>query len=91
MCGICRIFRLAERLSGAELEWLSAAQNAWRRRGPDGHRRLDLLNERCLLGHNLLSVIGLEGGAQPLANENGTVRVARCSARSRCVWRLDLE
>ena len=91
MCGICGIFRLSERLSGAELEWLNAAQNALRHRGPDVHRRLDLLNERCGLGHNRLSVIDLEGGARSLANEDGAVWVVRCSARSRCVWRLDLE
>jgi asparagine synthase (glutamine-hydrolysing) len=75
MCGIYGIFRFSERLSGTELEWLSAAQNALRHRGPDGHRRLDLLNERCVLGHNRLSVIDLEGGAQPLSNEDGTVWV----------------
>jgi len=91
MCDICGIFCFSERLSGVEREWLSAAQNALRHRGPDGHRRLDLLNERCVRRHNRLSVIDLEDGAQRFANEDGTDWVVRCSARSRCVWRLDLE
>jgi asparagine synthase (glutamine-hydrolysing) len=73
MCGIYGIFRSFTRLSGAELEWLNSAQQVLRHRGPDGHRRLDLLNERCVLGHNRLSIIDLEGGAQPLSNEDGTV------------------
>jgi asparagine synthetase B (glutamine-hydrolysing) len=84
MSDIHRIFCFSERLSGAELEWLSADQNGWHHRGPDGHRRLDLRNNR-------LSFIDLDGGAQPLGNEDGTVWVVRCSARSRCVRRLDLE
>jgi asparagine synthase (glutamine-hydrolysing) len=91
MYGIFGIFRFSERLSGAELEWLSTAQNALRHRGPDSHRPLDLLNKRCVLGHNRLSVVDLEGGAQPLANQDGTVWVVRCSARSLRVLRLDLE
>ena len=73
MCGIYGIFHFSRRLSGAELEWLNAAQHALQHRGPDGHRRLDLLEDRCVLGHNRLSIIDLEGGAQPLSNEDGTV------------------
>jgi len=75
MCGIYGILRFSERLSGAELEWTNTARHALRHRGPDGHRRLDLLDERCVLGHNRLSIIDLEGGAQPLSNEDGTVWV----------------
>jgi hypothetical protein len=33
MYGIYGIFRFSERLSGADLEWLSVAQNALRHRG----------------------------------------------------------
>jgi asparagine synthase (glutamine-hydrolysing) len=73
MCGIYGIFRSAARLSGAEIEWLNSAQAALQHRGPDGHRRSSLLNDRCELGHNRLSIIDLEGGAQPLSNEDGTV------------------
>jgi len=73
MCGIYGILRPSTRLSSAELEWLNAAQQALQHRGPDGHRRLDLLDDRCVLGHNRLSIIDLEGGVQPLSNEDHTV------------------
>ena len=42
-------------------------RNTLRHRGPDGHRRLELLNERCQLGHNRLSVIDLEGSGSDAA------------------------
>ncbi len=73
MCGIYGILRPSTRLSGAELEWLNSTQQSLQHRGPDGHRRLDLLDDRCVLGHNRLSIIDLEGGAQPLSNEDHTV------------------
>ena len=73
MCGIYGIFRSIKRVNGAELEWLNRAQAALRHRGPDGHRRVELLDHRCVLGHNRLSIIDLEGGAQPIGNEDGTV------------------
>ena len=44
-------------------------------RGPDGHQQQLLADNRCLLGHNRLSIIDLEGGAQPLANEDHSVWV----------------
>src|SRR5208282_4681754 len=44
-------------------------------RGPDGHRQQLFLDDRCLLGHNRLAIIDLEGGAQPLANEDHSVGV----------------
>lgn len=55
------------------MEWLDSARRALRHRGPDGHRRSMLLKDRCEVGHNRLSIIDLEGGAQPLSNEDGTV------------------
>jgi asparagine synthase (glutamine-hydrolysing) len=73
MCGIYGIFRSSARLSEVEVAWLSRAEEALRHRGPDGHRRLNLLEGRCALGHDRLSIIDLAGGAQPLSNEDGTV------------------
>ena len=73
MCGIYGIFRSSTQLSGPELAWLTSAQRSLQHRGPDGHQRVSLLDERCVLGHNRLSIIDLEGGAQPLGNEDGTV------------------
>jgi asparagine synthase (glutamine-hydrolysing) len=88
MYGIYGIFRFSERLSGAELKWLSAAQKALRHRGPHGHRRLDLLNERSVPGHSRLSAIDLEGGAQPLANDSD--EIFRWFALSRTVHRTTI-
>jgi asparagine synthase (glutamine-hydrolysing) len=42
-------------------------------RGPDGHGQF--LDERAALGHRRLSIIDLEGGAQPIANEDGRFQV----------------
>ena len=40
-------------------------------RGPDGHDHVR--RERAWLGHRRLSIIDLEGGRQPITNEDGTV------------------
>jgi asparagine synthase (glutamine-hydrolysing) len=53
--------------------WARAAQAALRHRGPDGEDRVELLNDRAILGHTRLAVIDLEGGKQPLTNEDQTV------------------
>jgi asparagine synthase (glutamine-hydrolysing) len=37
---------------------------------------MTLMNGRCLLGHLRLAIIDIEGGAQPISNEDGTVWVA---------------
>src|SRR5207302_11130721 len=44
-------------------------------RGPDDQACEELLQGRCLLGHTRLSIIDLEGGKQPLRNEDETVWV----------------
>jgi asparagine synthase (glutamine-hydrolysing) len=75
MCGIYGIFDPNEPLGEPWLAWAQRAQGLLSHRGPDGHRQQLLLNNRCLLGHNRLAVIDLEGGAQPLANEDHSVWV----------------
>jgi asparagine synthase (glutamine-hydrolysing) len=42
-------------------------------RGPDGEGILSLAGGRVWLGHRRLSLVDVDGGAQPLANEDGTV------------------
>lgn len=45
-------------------------------RGPDGYgTRLSSDNE-CVLGHRRLAIIDVEGGKQPLSNEDGTIWVS---------------
>jgi len=75
MCGIYGIFRPNDALNDRDLTWADQAQRLLRHRGPDGHRQRLLLDNRCLLAHNRLSIIDLDGGAQPLSNEDGTLWV----------------
>jgi len=75
MCGIYGIFDPNEPLGERWLAWADRAKNLLAHRGPDGHRQQLFLDNRCLLGHNRLAIIDLEGGAQPLANEDQSVWV----------------
>jgi len=75
MCGIYGIFDPNEPLGQRWLAWAQRAQGLLSHRGPDGHQQQLLLENRCLLGHNRLAIIDLEGGAQPLANEDHSVWV----------------
>jgi asparagine synthase (glutamine-hydrolysing) len=75
MCGIYGIFDPNQPLGERWLAWAQRAQGLLSHRGPDGHQRQLFLNNRCLLGHNRLAIIDLEGGAQPLANEDHSVWV----------------
>ncbi|HWB12521.1 MAG TPA: asparagine synthase (glutamine-hydrolyzing) [Pirellulales bacterium] len=71
MCGIAGIVRWGARPeNGREIE---AMTRAVAHRGPDGEgffRR-----EGVALGHRRLSIIDLEGGKQPMSNEDGNVWV----------------
>lgn len=75
MCGIYGIFDPNEPLGERWLTWARCAQRMLSHRGPDGHLQQLLADNRCLLGHNRLAIIDLEGGAQPLANEDHSVWV----------------
>jgi asparagine synthase (glutamine-hydrolysing) len=75
MCGIYGIFQPGAPLPDSAHAWADQARDRLRHRGPDGHVRRSLLDGRCLFGHNRLAIIDLEGGAQPLANEDESVWV----------------
>lgn len=70
MCGICGIVALTPhaRLPGPEV--VRAMTDALRHRGPDdeGYH----FDTAAALGHRRLSIIDLEGGHQPIANEDDT-------------------
>ena len=55
--------------------WLEEANWLLRHRGPDGSACLTCMGGRCLLGHCRLAIIDLEGGAQPIGNEDETIWV----------------
>jgi asparagine synthase (glutamine-hydrolysing) len=55
--------------------WSAAASRLLHHRGPDGSASLQCMDGRCLLGHTRLAIIDLEGGAQPIGNEDDTIWV----------------
>jgi asparagine synthase (glutamine-hydrolysing) len=65
----------ARPLGDSARAWAEHAQLRLQHRGPDGQQCLTLMNGRCLLGHLRLAIIDIEGGAQPISNEDGTVWV----------------
>jgi asparagine synthase (glutamine-hydrolysing) len=70
MCGIFGIFGIRAPVDGARVaEGLGALAH----RGPDGHGSFIDPERRVALGHTRLAIIDPEGGAQPLANEDGSV------------------
>lgn len=70
MCGICGMFNQSN-ASRPDGEVLERMLHAIRHRGPDGRETLVL--DQVALGFDRLSFLDLEGGMQPLKNEDGTV------------------
>ena len=73
MCGIVGIVSREEPVSPAALERATAAMH---HRGPDGRRHWIAPHGRVGLGHARLSIIDLEGGDQPIANEDESLHIA---------------
>ena len=70
MCGICGVFNLKKR-DRTERRVVEAMLQAIKHRGPDG-QRIEIL-EQAALGFNRLSFLDLEGGMQPIFNEDETI------------------
>ena len=75
MCGIYGLYDSTSRLDDRTREWSRRAQESLLHRGPDDRGCEELMEGHCLLGHTRLSIIDLEGGRQPLCNEDKTVSV----------------
>ncbi len=75
MCGIFGILDPARPLGTSAHAWAEEAQLRLQHRGPDGRQCMTLMQGRCLLGHLRLAIIDIEGGAQPISNEDGTIWV----------------
>jgi asparagine synthase (glutamine-hydrolysing) len=58
---------------GAVARVLAAMDRALAHRGPDDHGSFD--DGRCAFGMRRLSIIDLDGGRQPIGNEDGSVQV----------------
>lgn len=65
MCGVVAVFGRAER------EAVERAVEALHHRGPDG--RGIAMVDGAALGHTRLALVDAEGGAQPIANEDGSM------------------
>ena len=71
MCGICGIYHFAG--DPIDREVLSQMNSVIRHRGPDGEG--NLIDHEVGLGHRRLSIIDLDGGTQPIGNEDGSIQV----------------
>ncbi len=73
MCGICGVALTQQ--SGRTLSQglLVRMRDTLTHRGPDGAGIF--LNERVGLGHRRLSIIDVEGGAQPMASDDGRFQI----------------
>jgi asparagine synthase (glutamine-hydrolysing) len=69
MCGIAGIARQSP--TGVTVDSLGRMAAAIRHRGPDGYGFY--IGQRVGLAHVRLSIIDVEGGAQPLTNEDGQI------------------
>jgi len=74
MCGIYGVFDGKGGIAQYRA-WSEEASQLLSHRGPDGSTRLECMSGRCLLGHRRLAIIDLEGGTQPIGNEDQTVWV----------------
>src|SRR6186997_1010848 len=72
MCGIAGIF-YADTTRPVEPDRLQAMSSAISHRGPDGCGTF--YAPSVGLAHRRLSIIDLEGGRQPLGNEDGSIQV----------------
>lgn len=72
MCGIVALFSRRDPISVPALH--RATQSLYHR-GPDGQRHWVNTDRRVGLGHSRLSIIDLLTGDQPIANEDGRIRI----------------
>ncbi len=70
MCGICGAAALTGSLDPAARQGVRSMAADMAYRGPDGDGFFD--SDRIALGHRRLAIIDRAGGAQPMANEDGS-------------------
>src|SRR2546426_12322543 len=71
MCGICGIYSFKGEPVYSDL--LERMTSALKHRGPDGAGRY--ISGGVALGHRRLSIIDIEGGAQPITNEDESLHL----------------
>lgn len=70
MCGICG-YALTENLNGFDEHLIRRMVNTLSHRGPDGHG--SYIRPHVAFGHSRLSIIDIEGGAQPMFSEDESI------------------
>jgi len=70
MCGVVAIH---SRAGGIPPDVVERCTRTLRHRGPDGNGAYRSPDGRTVLGHSRLAVVDLSNGAQPIANEDGSV------------------
>ena len=89
MCGIASVLSHREPIDGALLE---RAIDAMAHRGPDGRGVFVSEDGRVGLGHARLSLVDVDGGAQPIANEDESVwAIVNGEIYDDEAWRAELE
>ena len=73
MCGIAGFVHYAQKHAQADVAWLSPVLERLQHRGPDGEGMW--AEGPVALGHRRLSIIDLEGGAQPMHAQNAGVSI----------------
>jgi asparagine synthase (glutamine-hydrolysing) len=73
MCGIVGL--VSPRRREASVEAVAAMADVLKHRGPDDHGLYVDARRRAALGFRRLSIIDLAGGHQPMANEDGALRL----------------
>lgn len=73
MCGVCGVYNFRNR-EPVQIELLKSMAETMTHRGPDAGGFYSLGGVG--LGHRRLSIIDLEGGSQPMTNEDGTIWIA---------------
>lgn len=71
MCGIVSLWSS----QGINPKTLKNATDSLVHRGPDGEGHWVSENQQVALGHRRLSIIDLEGGEQPISNEDGSIHI----------------
>lgn len=72
---MCGIVAMRSGPGGVDAESLKRATSALRHRGPDGERTWMSASKAVGLGHARLAIMDPEGGAQPLASEDGRLHL----------------
>lgn len=76
MCGIYGLFSPDAPLPHDAHRWAASMDASLAHRGPDGNGLESLMGGRAILGHRRLAIIDVDGGTQPLANEDRSVWVS---------------